>query len=117
MSRVFVVQRTRKYNRETQELEDKFPLKPLYRWGEVVEVLTPTAKPFNAKNIIREMRTVFEDFNDDDFILPVGNTSLIGMAITVAQEANNGRCKLLQWSPTNKCHVQIIVDFNQDEEL
>lgn len=112
MNRVFVVQNTRRKDLDSGLFVSRFDLKPAEQWGKLIELVSPTAKPFNARALILEMKAKLHSFSDDDFILPVGNTSIIGMAVKIAADANGGKVKLLQWSGTNESHVQIMCDFN-----
>ena len=113
MSKVYVVQSTRKRDQRDGSFKPKFDLEPAKTWGELVELVSPTAKPFNAQVLIDEMREKLKDFSDEDYLLPIGNVTIISMAVTLAQEQNNGRVKLLQWSGTNQSHVSIQCDFSE----
>ena len=110
MSKVYVVQNMLKRN-DSGELVPKYDLTPAERWGEIIPLVSPTAKPFNSKQIISEMRDKLCDYSDEDFILPIGNVCLIAMATTIASKSNNGTVRLLQWNGANHCHFPIICNF------
>lgn len=109
--KVFVVQMGRKIDPETGEAVDKFDLTPAKRWGELVPVVSPAAKPFDADKLIEKMYYVLDGFNDNDYILPVGNVSIISMTVAVASQLNSGKVKLLQWDAKSHTHVPVICHF------
>lgn len=111
MSIVYVPQNMHHRDRLDGILKPKFDLSPAETWGTLVELVSPTAKPFNANVLIEEMREKLKDFSDADFILPIGNASILAMAVSVAQDMNQGRVRLLQWSGTNQSHVVIQCNF------
>tara|TARA_R100000664_G_C2756404_1_gene144274 strand:+ start:1916 stop:2227 length:312 start_codon:yes stop_codon:yes gene_type:complete len=46
---------------------------------------------------IRTIRKVLKTFNDEDFLLPIGDPAAIGVCTAVAAEYNQGRVKFLKW--------------------
>ena len=110
MSKVYIVQNYQTKNEHTGIYESRYDLEPAKRWGELVFLLTPKAKPFNSKMIIAELKQKLADYTSEDYILPVGNPCLIAMAVSCAVE-NNGQVNLLQWVKANNSHVPIVCDF------
>lgn len=71
---------------------------PAAEYGELVFVLPAGEQVFmNAAPTIAKVRAVMGDFNDDDFILPIGDPIGIGIACAEAARANAGRYKQLKF--------------------
>lgn len=114
MSRVFVIQRQMRRDRNTGELVLKFNLEPAEKFGEIVYLLSPTAGPFNPGPIIQDLHEALHDYSDDDFLLLIGNPCLIGWSVGIAAHHNAGRVRLLQWSNRpegNERYVEVEADL------
>ena len=107
---VFAVQSPRQ--RVNGQIVPKYDLTPAEMFGPVVELLSPTAKPFNPDPIVEELYIKLENFGDDDFIICIGNPILLAMAVSVAQDCNEGRVKLLQWHGHKGEYTPVEVDFD-----
>ena len=109
MSRVFVVQNQHRWDRDNEKFVPKFDLSPAGIHGELVYLLSPTAAPFRPAPVIEELRRKLEDFTSDDALLLVGNPVLIGLAVAVAADYNDGQVNLLQWSGKNRKYLKVEV--------
>ena len=50
-------------------------------------------------------------FNDDDYLLLLGDPALIGAAMTVASNYNNGNVKVLKWDRIEKMYYPVTLSF------
>jgi hypothetical protein len=111
MSHVFVVQRQHKLVQATNELVPKFDLTPAEKYGELIFLLSPTARPYNPQPVIDDLRRSLAGYTSDDYLLLIGNPVLIGLAMSVAARSGDGRVKLLQWSGKKQEYIPIEVDL------
>lgn len=112
-SRVFAVQNMNRRDLNTGDVVPRFDLSEVEkRWGKTITLVSPTAKPFHAAVIIQELKSKLHDFSDDDFLLPIGNVTIIALAASIAAGYNGGRVKYLQWNATNQSYVQILTDLS-----
>lgn len=111
-SRVFVVQIAQKLSQDRSRFEPKFDVRRAELYGRIVELLSPTARPFSSEHCVGVLREKLADFSDDDYLLLIGNPALIGFATAIASAANNGRVKLLQWSGAHKKYLPIEADLS-----
>lgn len=105
MSKVFVVQDTRRY--EAGAYVSAHDLTPAEQYGELIYLLSPTAAPWKPEGIITELWDKLEDFSDDDYLLMVGNPVLIGLATAVACDVNKGRVRFLQWHGRSQSYTPV----------
>lgn len=110
MSKVYVVQNTHKLDRGTSTLVPKYDMSSAARFGELVYLLTPNAKPHDP-SVTVELNEKLLGFTDEDFLLLVGNPALIGFAVAIAADNNDGRVKVLQWDGKNREYVGISADL------
>ena len=114
---VYVVQKQHRWDAQKQELVQKYDLEPAEEYGDLVYLLSPTAAPFNSKPIVEELKESLYGFSDDDYLLLIGNPALIGFAVAIAADNNQGNLKLLQWSGKDKKYLPIKVNglFTYDD--
>lgn len=96
--RVLVVQKTMRWDAGKGELVPKFDVSPAQKYGQVEYLLSPTASPFRPDALVGELHEKLKNFSDDDCLLLIGNPVLIGMAVSIAADYNDGHVRVLQWS-------------------
>ena len=80
------------------------------KWGDLV----PLASPFdqihlNSGRIVSQLRRKLKDFNDDDWLLAMGDPAIIGVAFAIAADVNRGRVGLLKWDKIEKIYYPVNV--------
>ena len=106
---VFAVQQQMRFDQTSKELVPRFTsIKKAERWGEIVYLLSPSAHPFNPDLVLGDLHEKLSGFNDEDYLLLIGNPGLIGMATALAAYYNEGRVKLLQWSGRHNEYTEIV---------
>lgn len=113
MSRVFVVHDARRFDKDKGMMVPPFDLAPAARYGSVTYLLREPVLGLRADYaaIAAELRTKLEDFSDDDYLLPVGDTLAIGLAGAFAAAANAGRVRYLLWDRTRREYVAVATDM------
>lgn len=112
MSKVYVVQEQLRFDPETARNVPRFPtIEKASVFGEIVFILEPNAHPFNQPSCIATLHRFLSDFNDNDFLILVGNPILLGMATSIAASYNSGRVKFLQWSPKGDRYIVIASEM------
>ncbi|WVW77416.1 hypothetical protein Bhz59_00030 [Stenotrophomonas phage vB_SmaS_Bhz59] len=112
MSRVFVVQNQHRWDRDGRQFVPKYDISSAHQFGNIVELLSPTAAPFNSEPILEELRAKLADFKDEDYILCIGNPLLLAWAFAIAADANHGAAKALQWSGKDHRYIPVeVVDL------
>lgn len=105
-----MVQKQMRWDSDDGELKERFDLSAARRFGELVYLLSPTARPFNSAPIIKELQGKLEDFSADDYLLLLGNPCLIGWATALAVDASGGPIKLLQWDGRRRNYIEVQAD-------
>lgn len=104
---VFVVQNPFTYDRTARGFVPKVDISPAAIFGDLVEVLSPTAAPFNFPGLSDDLHRKLSHYRDGDFILLVGNPALIGAVTALASSYNDGRVTCLQWSGKDQRYIPI----------
>jgi hypothetical protein len=80
----------------------------LFQWGDFKD----DDALDNAAPIVWQLRAKLHDFRDDDYIVPLGNPAVIGMAVAIAAECNNGFVRILDWIRDESRYRLIEMDLN-----
>lgn len=107
---VYVVQN--QHHHVDGQLVPKFDLRAAERWGTLVYLLSPTARPFSGAGIVRELHQKLSKYDPDhDHLLLLGNPCLIGWSTAIAARYGNGRVSLLQWDGKIQDYASIPVNL------
>ena len=101
--KVYVIQEVSKFNvipaREYGELI------PLFEEGKQI-MLSPAPA-------IRKAKMILKDFNDKDYLLLIGDPSMIGLACSVAAYNNRGKYNVLKYDRRTFTYYPIQIDLNE----
>lgn len=91
-------------------MKSKFNLAPAAEFGDL-EVLIPAGgNLISSVPTVRLLRDKLRSFNDDDYLLPVGDPAAMLAAGAIAAEFNGGRIKLLRWDRQNQRYAVVQID-------
>lgn len=82
------------------------------RYGRVCELLEPTAKPFDPDSI-EQMDQALLESSEDDWLLCIGNPTLIAAAAG-AFASIHGRLNVLQWQSRKGHYEAIQIIYTED---
>lgn len=112
---VYVVQDQKQVDKDGQ-LRSKFDFEPARQFGEIEFVLKPSASPFDLEPVMQRLHQVLSEFTSEDYLLLTGNPCLLGLAVAVAADYNDGNVNMLQWSGAKRCYIPVraegVFDFS-----
>lgn len=94
--------------------QPKIDIQTASDFGDVVTLVpaSHTRAALVTQPTLAGFRRALQDFCDDDYILPVGDITLVAMAVAVAASINRGRVKLLRWSREDKRYDVVDMDLH-----
>lgn len=93
----------------TQEQPGK-NITPAMKYGEIVVMLPPGLEVAHSAGQVAELLKVkLSKFNDEDYLLLIGDPVTIGIAVAVAGFWNNARVKMLKWDRQERLYLPIEV--------
>lgn len=108
MSRVFIPQMPlRKVN---GVLEPIYDLTPAKEFGELVELVGPSAKPW-TESVLDEMYERLGTITEEDYILMIGSPVMCSITAAYVAQELNGRIQFLQWDGYNRKYFPINVSL------
>jgi folate-dependent tRNA-U54 methylase TrmFO/GidA len=63
-----------------------------------------------------KLRKELKDFNDNDYLLLIGDPAIIAIAGAVVSDVNGGRFKILKWDRDEKRYYDIEIDLRGRNE-
>ena len=63
-----------------------------------------------------ELQKELKDFNDNDYLLLIGDPAIIGVCCAIASEVNNGKFKVLKWDKREYRYYDIEIDLKGKNE-
>lgn len=67
---------------------------------------------FNPAPTIAELRTKLKNYDPEkDWILPVGDPALMGVAIALAAKFGNGKVRLLKWDRATRDYLPLTMEI------
>jgi len=80
--------------------------------GELVALLPAGDIVLSPQPTVRRLRTALRDFNDDDFLLLMGDPVAIGLATAIAAEINVGKVAFLKWDRQEQLYYIVRADVH-----
>ena len=88
------------------------------RYGDLKVVLPPkTNLMITTAPTVRAVKRVLSDFNDDDYLLLMGDPASIGLCCAVAAQANQGRFKVLKWDRQERNYYDVSINLHAKADL
>ena len=82
------------------------------RFGELKALANKSEQVhLKPENIINNLKRQLRCFNDEDYLLLLGDPALIGAAMIVASNFNNGNVKVLKWDRIEKMYYPVKLSF------
>ena len=63
-----------------------------------------------------ELQKHLKDFNDNDYLLLIGDPAIIGLCSAIASDINNGKFKVLKWDRNDKRYYDLEIDLRGKNE-
>ena len=97
MTRVFAPQLPSRFDTSTRLWIPTMNMQPAAKHGELVVLLPPNANRLHTVPLLEALKTGMADFTKDDWLVAVGDPSLIAAAACIAIRKTGGVLRLLKW--------------------
>jgi len=80
------------------------------KYGELAPLTSPQEQiHLSPGRVVAHIKRRLQHFNDDDWLLPMGDPAIIGVAFAVAADINNGRINLLKWDKFERIYYPVKI--------
>ena len=85
---------------------------PAQKYGDL-ELLLPekTNLMLSTGPTVRKLRRALANYNDEDYLLLMGDPAAIGLACAVAATTNQGRFKVLKWDRQESVYYPVNISL------
>ena len=67
--------------------------------------------------IVFELRRILKDYTSKDYLLLSGDPSVIGIAVAIVSDINNGRFNLLKWDRQEKVYYPLEINLYEKGKI
>jgi len=72
---------------------------------------------FSPQPAIRKLKRKLKDFDDNDYLLMMGDPAAMGIACCVASEMNRGKFNILKWDKKQQRYYPVSINLNEKGEI
>jgi hypothetical protein len=110
-SKVYVINEPLKKDAATGAMAKWLPMESAAAFGEVVEVLPPGSPPAALDGYVAILRERLKDFREDDYLVLVGDQSLLVAAAAIVGWSDAGKLRVLKWSRNANAYEPLLLNF------
>lgn len=107
MSKVYAPQVPSKYDPAIKLWVPSINLEPAKTFGELVVMLPPNANRLHINPLVVALREQMKDFSADDYVIAVGDPSLIAAAACIAARKTGGLLRILKWDRHSSNYIPV----------
>ena len=72
---------------------------------------------FIPQPAIRKLKRKLKDFNDNDYLLMMGDPAAMGISCCIAAEMNRGKFNILKWDKKQQRYYPVSINLNEKGEI
>ena len=111
MSKVFVPQQPSRFDAATRLWIPTVNLDPAKEYGAVEVMLPPNANRLHTAPLIAALKDKMSEFTEHDYIVAVGDPSLIAAAACIAARKTGGLLKMLKWDRMSRNYISVEIQL------
>lgn len=109
MSCAFIPQQPSKYDKDTRLWIPIVDIQQVEQFGTPVVMIPPNAGRGSTAPLVDVIKAKMRDYTIDDYIVALGDPSLIAAAACIAAKATGGVVKMLKWDRIVKTYISVEV--------
>lgn len=110
MPKVYAPQVPSKYDTATKLWLPSINLEPAKKFGELVVMLPPNANRLHISPLMTALREQMKEYSPEDYIVAVGDPSLIAAASCLAAKKTNGLLRILKWDRQSSSYIAVEIE-------
>lgn len=107
MPKVYAPQVPSKYDAATRLWVPSINLDPAKQFGEIVVMLPPNANRLHINPLVTALREQMKDYAVEDYVVAVGDPSLIAAAACIAVKKTGGILRILKWDRQSSSYIPV----------
>lgn len=107
MPKVYAPQVPSRYDAATKLWVPSINLVPANQFGQLVVMLPPNANRLHISPLVTALKEQMKDFGPEDYIVAVGDPSLIAAASCIAVRKTQGLLRILKWDRQTSSYIPV----------
>ncbi len=109
MAKVYISQEILKKTLDNERVP-AYDFSPALQYGEL-KIVVPYGVYSDSKDIGEVIANSLKDFNDEDYLLAIGDPTIVAMSAIFASEKNGGKLNLLKWDRARRAYRPVHIDI------
>tara|TARA_R110000787_G_scaffold10531_3_gene35691 strand:+ start:197 stop:565 length:369 start_codon:yes stop_codon:yes gene_type:complete len=82
------------------------------KWGELIPLANFNDQlHLNTGRLVAQIKRKLKTFDDDDWLLAIGDPAIIGVAFAIASDFNSGRVNILKWDKIERIYYPVRISI------
>lgn len=82
------------------------------KYGELIPLTSSFEQVhLSPEKTVMQIKRKLSGFNDDDYLLALGDPAIIGISFAIASNLNHGRVNLLKWDRQEKIYYDVRISL------
>ena len=102
----------------TKRLDPKYNITGAQKYGEIKVLLKEGSQIiFSPGPAIFELRRLLKNYTHNDYLLLSGDPSIIGIAVAIVSDINNGKFNLLKWDRQEQMYYPLEINLYEKGKI
>ena len=102
----------------TRSGNPKFNIMGAQKYGKLITLLPEFSQIILSPGpLIFKLRKLLKDYTPNDYLLLVGDPSIIGVACSIVSDNTNGKYKLIKWDKQERRYYPIEINLYEKGEI
>lgn len=106
-SRVFVPHIPSRWNSETGNFESTVSIRAAKKYGKLVILTPPDANRMHIAPIVEAVKEKMRDYRPEDYLLAIGDPSVLALTAAIAAFRTGGQINLLKWDRQSSLYIPV----------
>ena len=107
MNKVYVPQQPSRYDTATRLWIPTINLDQAKQYGEVIVMLPPNANRLHTAPLVSALKDKMEDYGSEDYLVAVGDPSILAAAACIAARKTGGILRVLKWDRLSANYIPV----------
>jgi hypothetical protein len=107
MAKIYIPQLPSRFDTGSRLWIPTVNIEPARQFGEVVVMLPPNANRLHTSPLVAALREQMADYCVDDYVVALGDPSLIAAASCIAVRKTGGFLRILKWDRMSSAYIPV----------
>ena len=111
--KVFILQEPMKHDQATGRMVSAMNFAKASEYGDTVVCVPPGQVALSPQPLITRLKDCLRDYRDGDYVIAVGDPTVMFVAAMVLCELNRGQCQMLKWDKITRNYIAVQINLHR----